>query len=60
MTWKLAAIHALGILTGLGLLWLWGWTWFGSARELGPGTKLASLSMLVAFLILWGRAWRTR
>lgn len=50
-------IYALGLLTGLGLLWLTGWTWLGSARVCGALPKVASLGLLVFFLWRWQRAW---
>ena len=58
MTWKLAALYALGLLTGLGLLWLTGWTWLGSARVCGALPKVASLGLLVVFLGFWHFAWK--
>lgn len=51
-------IYTLGLLTGLGLLWLTGWTWLGSARVFGALPKVASLALLVFFIWRWEVAWR--
>ena len=57
MSWRLATLYALGLLTGLGLLWLTGWTWLGSARVCGALPKISSLALLIVFLVFWHRAW---